>query len=225
MSKKRIVIIGAGTMLSIFIDIIEKQDLFIIVGLIDSKAEINSEIYGIKVLGKQEDIDILQKQYNIQGGCVTIGDNYSRYLILQEINQKINQNNWEWVNVIHPSCIIGNNVKFGKGIIAMARCTFNPNVKLGDFTAFYTGCIIEHDCIIEQFASVSAGSILGGKVKMEEFSAVTLGCVIFDRITIGYGSVIGSGSLVTKDIPSNVLAYGSPCLPINKRILTDKYLK
>jgi len=30
-------------------------------------------------------------------------------------------------------------------------------------------------------------------------------------VTIGDGSVIGAGSLVTKDIPSGVLALGSPC--------------
>lgn len=30
-------------------------------------------------------------------------------------------------------------------------------------------------------------------------------------VTIGDNTVIGAGSVVTKDIPSNVLAFGSPC--------------
>lgn len=37
------------------------------------------------------------------------------------------------------------------------------------------------------------------------------GAVILPGITIGENSVIGAGSLVTKDIPANVVAYGSPC--------------
>lgn len=31
------------------------------------------------------------------------------------------------------------------------------------------------------------------------------------EITVGDNTVIGAGSLVTKDIPANVVAYGSPC--------------
>ena len=37
------------------------------------------------------------------------------------------------------------------------------------------------------------------------------GCTVLPGVTIGNNSVIGAGSLVTKDIPPNVVAYGSPC--------------
>jgi maltose O-acetyltransferase len=39
-------------------------------------------------------------------------------------------------------------------------------------------------------------------------------------VTIGDNSVIGSGSVVTKDIPSNVVAVGVPCMVIKN--ITDK---
>lgn len=35
--------------------------------------------------------------------------------------------------------------------------------------------------------------------------------VICPGVTIGKGSVIGAGSVVTKDIPENVIAFGNPC--------------
>lgn len=37
------------------------------------------------------------------------------------------------------------------------------------------------------------------------------GAVILPGITIGDNSVIGAGSIVTKDIPANVIAVGNPC--------------
>ena len=42
------------------------------------------------------------------------------------------------------------------------------------------------------------------------------GAMIMPGVTIGDNSVIGAGSIVTKDIPANVLAYGSPCRVIRE---------
>ncbi|HAW34047.1 MAG TPA: sugar O-acetyltransferase, partial [Alphaproteobacteria bacterium] len=35
--------------------------------------------------------------------------------------------------------------------------------------------------------------------------------VILQGVTIGDNSVVGAGSVVTKDIPANVIAAGNPC--------------
>lgn len=37
------------------------------------------------------------------------------------------------------------------------------------------------------------------------------GTIVLPGVTIGENTVIGAGSLVTKDVPKNVVAYGSPC--------------
>lgn len=42
------------------------------------------------------------------------------------------------------------------------------------------------------------------------------GAQIMPGITIGENSVIGAGSVVTNDIPPNVVAYGAPCRVIRK---------
>src|SRR5690625_760633 len=39
---------------------------------------------------------------------------------------------------------------------------------------------------------------------------------IFPGVTIGENSVVGANSTVTKDIPSNVLAFGTPCKVIKR---------
>ena len=56
---------------------------------------------------------------------------------------------------------------------------------------------------------------LGGDVK------------VLPGVTIGDNTIIGTGSIVTKDIPSNVIAVGNPCKVL--REITDKdktdYLK
>ena len=37
------------------------------------------------------------------------------------------------------------------------------------------------------------------------------GAIIMPGVTIGDNTVIGAGSVVTKDIPDNVVAVGNPC--------------
>ena len=46
--------------------------------------------------------------------------------------------------------------------------------------------------------------------------------IINPGVTIGDDVVIGSGSVVTKDIPSHVIACGNPCRILRKIIKEDK---
>jgi sugar O-acyltransferase (sialic acid O-acetyltransferase NeuD family) len=220
---KNIILIGGGNQAHYTIDIIEKEGKYNIIGIIDSIHEIDSDRFGYKILGRQENISQLIKKYNIEGGVISIGDNWGRYHVYNQILELAPT--FKFVNAIHPSVIIGNNVKLGIGIVAMAGCIFNPKSTIGDFTFFATGAQIEHDCQIGDFSSISAGSITGGHVKLGKFSAITLGVTVVDRLEIGENTVIGSGSLVTKSLPDNVLAYGSPAKIIRNRIKGEKFLK
>jgi acetyltransferase-like isoleucine patch superfamily enzyme len=46
-----------------------------------------------------------------------------------------------------------------------------------------------------------------------------------DRIEIGENTVVGSSSLVTKNLPDDVLAYGNPAKIIRTRNKGEKFLK
>ena len=218
-----IVLIGGGNQAHYTIDIIEKENKYNIVGIIDSLQEIGSIRFGYPILGRQEQLEELINKHDIQAGIITIGDNWSRYNVFKQITSLIPD--FKFVNAIHPSVVIGNTTKIGVGVVAMAGCIFNPKAVIGDFTFFATGAQIEHDCEIEDFASISAGTIMGGYVKIGKFSAITLGVTIMDRLTIGSNTVVGSGSLITKSLPDDILAYGSPAKIIRNRNKGEKFLK
>jgi sugar O-acyltransferase (sialic acid O-acetyltransferase NeuD family) len=220
---KNIVLIGGGNQAHYTIDIINKEKKYNIVGIIDSIHDIGSDRFGYKILGRQEDIVKLVDQYNIEGGVISIGDNWVRYYVSEQIKKQIP--NFNFVNAIHPSVIIGDNVELGEGIVMMAGCIINPKSKIGNFTFFATGAQVDHDCNIKNHSSISAGSVTGGYVTLGEFSAITLGVTVIDRLKIGKNTVVGAGSLVLKDLSDNVLAYGNPCKVIRTRKEGEKFLK
>ena len=51
---------------------------------------------------------------------------------------------------------------------------------------------------------------------------ICTGSIVCPGVTIGDNTVIGAGSVVTKNIPSNVLAYGVPCRVVRKLNDSDK---
>jgi len=219
---KNIVLIGGGDQAHYTIDIIHKEGKYKIVGIIDAQEEIGSIKFGYKIIGRQDAIKQVAALYEVDGGVISIGDNWTRYYVAKEIRSYVSD--FKFFNAIHPSCIIGENVKLGEGIVAMAGCIFNPRATVGDHTFFATGAQVEHDCIIGNYASISAGSITGGYVELGDFAAITLGVTVFDRTKIGENSVVGAGSLVIKDLPDNVLAYGNPAKIIRARKAGEKFL-
>lgn len=46
--------------------------------------------------------------------------------------------------------------------------------------------------------------------------------VVLPGVTIGDNSVIGAGSIVTRDIPANVVAVGNPCRVLREITETDR---
>jgi galactoside O-acetyltransferase len=55
------------------------------------------------------------------------------------------------------------------------------------------------------------GKMYAFKVIIEDDVWIGGGAIINPGVTIGRGAVIGAGSVVTKDIPANVIAVGNPC--------------
>ncbi len=59
-------------------------------------------------------------------------------------------------------------------------------------------------------------------IKIEKNVWIGAHSVVLPGVTIGENSVIGAGSIVTKDIPANVVAVGNPCRVIRQINQRDK---
>lgn len=115
-------------------------------------------------------------------------------------------------------CDYGYNIELGENfyanhnlvILDPAKVTFGDNVFIGPNCGFYTpehpiDSETRNSCVEYAFPIKVGNNVwIGGGVN------------ILSGVTIGDNVVIGAGSVVTKDIPSNVIAVGNPCRVIKK---------
>jgi maltose O-acetyltransferase len=122
------------------------------------------------------------------------------------------------------------------------RCDYGKNIEVGN------NFFVNYNCIILDVAKVIIGENVmfapnvaiyaaGHPIHQESRNSgyeygigVTIGdnvwvggnVVINPGVTIGNNVVIGSGSVVTKDIPDNVIAVGNPCKVVRKITEEDR---
>ena len=115
-------------------------------------------------------------------------------------------------------CDYGYNIEIGENFYANhnmiildgGKVTFGDNVFIAPNCGFYTA---GHPLDTE---SRNAGLEYAHPIKVGNNVWIGAGVSVLPGVTIGNNTVIGAGSVVTKDIPNNVVAVGNPCRVIKK---------
>ncbi|MEY8355649.1 sugar O-acetyltransferase [Lachnospiraceae bacterium 54-53] len=165
-----------------------------------------------EIMGKQ--LNYMEKLYDYN--MTRPSEQNKRQLLLNEMFAEIGDNchielplhaNWG-----------GHHVHFGSGIY----CNFHST--LVDDADIYVG----NDCMIAPNVVIATSGhpilpilrehhyVYNLPVHIGKNVWIGSGVQIHPGVTIGDHSVIGAGSVVTEDIPSNVVAFGTPCRVIRE---------
>ncbi len=112
----------------------------------------------------------------------------------------------------------GHHVHFGNGIYANSNLTIvdDGHVYVGDKVMFGPNVTVATANHPIEAALREKGLQYNKDVYIEENVWIGAGAIIVPGVRIGKNSVIGAGSVVTKDIPENVVAVGNPCRVLRK---------
>jgi sugar O-acyltransferase (sialic acid O-acetyltransferase NeuD family) len=215
MATDGLFVVGASGHAKVVIDIIERQLLWRIAGLIDTYKAPHTRVMGYEILGPEDRLPDLMVKHRVNRAIVAIGDNRIRQQMVTRIASFAA--NLTFVNAIHPSAHIAREVQTGQGVAIMAGTTINSGTRIGDFCFVNTNASIDHDNILEPFSSIQPNAATGGNVRLGVLSVLAMGVNVIQGINIGADTIIGAGSTVLKDIPDRVVAYGTPCRVIRPR--------
>lgn len=110
--------------------------------------------------------------------------------------------------------IIGDRVEIGANT-CIDRGTMEDTC-IGNDVKIDNLCHIAHNVKIKDRSMVIALSLLGGSVVLEEGVYVAPGALVMNQIQVGEGSLIGMGSVVTKNIEKNKVVVGVPAKVIRE---------
>lgn len=116
----------------------------------------------------------------------------------------------------------GRHVHFGKGVYANFNltCVDDTNIYVGDYTMIgpnVTLATAGHPILPELRQK---GYQYNAPIHIGKNCWLGAGVIILPGITLGDNVVVGAGSVVTKDLPSSVVAVGNPCRvlrPVSER--------
>lgn len=161
-------------------------------------ADITYELNRLRPSQTKERMEILRKLFGKTKGNFTI---VSPFFCDYGYNIEIGENFF-----MNMDCVIldGAKVKFGDNVFVAPQCGF--------YTASHPLDVAKRTAGLEYALPITIGNNvwIGAHVS------------VLPGVSIGDNTVIGAGSVVTKDIPANVLAYGNPCRVIREITENDK---
>lgn len=143
---------------------------------------------------------------------ISIGD-------FSEISRNVSLTTWRGETSNNgPLIEIGNNVSIGEGahITASNLIQLKDDVLLGKYVTITDNSHGHSDATDNLVAPLKREVVSAGEVILEERVWIGDKVTILPGVRIGEGAIIGSNSVVTKDIPKHSVAVGIPATVIKK---------
>lgn len=159
--KEKILLIGGGGHCHSVIDVIEQENKYEIVGIVDTKENIGKKVLDYEIIACDDDLEELFE--TCKNAVVTIGHIKSN-ITRVKLFAKLKNIGFNLPVIISPLAYVSRHSNIDEGTVIMHHALINANVKIGKNCIINTKALIEHDCIVEDNCHISTASVLNGGV-------------------------------------------------------------
>ena len=167
--KPKILLIGGGGHCKSVIDVIEQENKFVIAGIIDKKGLIGAKILNYKIIGCDNDLEMLFQQY--KHAIITVGHIKSNSVRVKLFNL-VKSIGYKTPTIISPLAYVSKYAKIDEATVIHHQALVNSDAYIGKNCIINSKALIEHDARIEDNCHISTSSIINGGVIIKENSFV-----------------------------------------------------
>lgn len=200
MAKTNLIVIGAGGHATACIDVILRQGIYNIAGLIDASKLPNKIFPNYPIIGGDEDLLSLYKKYHYV--FIAIGQIKSANIRF-ELFEKVKKIGFKLPVIKSPLACISDYATIDEGTIIMNGAFVNAGVKVGKNSIVNTNALIEHDVTIGDHTHISTGVIVNGNVNIGNSTFIGSGSIIRENLSIGSKCLVGMGSNLRNNLKNN----------------------
>jgi len=146
----------------------------------------------------------------------------TRYSVINKATIGRNARIYDQVNLY--GCKIGKNTKIDSYVYVEEGVEIGDNCKIRPFVFIPTGVVIEDNVFVAPNVTFTNdkhprahGEWTRLNTRVKRFASIGAGSTINPGVQIGENALIGSGSVVTKNIPDNAIAFGVPAKIVGSR--------
>jgi sugar O-acyltransferase (sialic acid O-acetyltransferase NeuD family) len=182
-------------------------------GMLDNDREkLNSDFYGIPVLGGLEQVPKLKGDSSRFVNLIT-----SSTEVRHETTNQILSAGGILTNLIHPSVDL-TMTRLGGGLYIQEAVILQANVEVGDNTSIHMAAIIGHESVIGNSVFIAHAVSISGCCSIGDGVFIGTNATVLPRVKIGKWATIGAGAVVTKDVPDYAVVVGNPGKAIKTKV-------
>jgi sugar O-acyltransferase (sialic acid O-acetyltransferase NeuD family) len=176
-------------------------------GFLDGRSQIlDNYCYNVPILGSPEDYQPTPDDVFV---CA-IGEPRAKKIYSEMLLGRGAQ----FANLIHPTVIMGENVKMGCGVILCPYVVITCDVVIGDFVTVNVHSLLAHDVVIGNYCQIHPHVSVSGGVTLKDGVMVGSNAVILPDCVVEEFALVGAGSLVLRRVAAGQTVFGNPASPL-----------
>ena len=165
-----------------------------------------ADVLGLPVIGRFEDSLTPKLLDKFKFAFVAVSNPSIRLKWLARLSKY----GYSLPSLFHSSATISSFANIGCGCIVASKAVIQAGASVADGCIVNTSASVDHDVRLNNGVHVCPGVHIAGSVNVGERSWLGIGSSLIQKVSIGDDVLIGAGSVVVGDIPSNVKAFGAP---------------
>lgn len=198
---KSLLLVGGGGHCHSCIDVIEADDTYRIVGVVQPKAS-SEMVLGYPAIGSDDELPRLLEK--TKSALITVGQikTAETRIRLFDLLKRLDA---ELPVVVSPKAYCSNHSVIGSGAIIMHGAVVNARAQIGNNCIVNSQALVDHDVEVGDHCHVSTGARVNGNVVIGKGSFIGSGAIIKEGVRLGENVIIGAGQIVLGDITSGAV--------------------